>query len=239
MSEADVSGPADAVADADAVSAADANSDADAAAGSARPIASARRHELVVAGFVFAVLLALGAALGLIWRAVSPTQPPGYVYPPALPYTETKAWIEADGRFAIMTAVLGLVVGVGAWFLRRARGPFVALALGAGGLLGALVTGVVGRAVGGGSDSGATHTVVRRLPLEVRIHGLYFIEAAVAVLAYGLLVAFAAADDLGRPDGRPDRAGGPVSVAAGRQPYPGRGDGDGPGPAQEHDLAPQ
>ena len=67
------------------------------------------------------------------------------------------------------------------------------------------------------------------------MHGLVFVEPALATLLYGLFVAFAARDDLNRPDPVRER----VSVGAGHEAEHGWGDRDGAGPAQQGDFAPQ
>ena len=65
------------------------------------------------------------------------------------------------------------------------------------------------------------------------MQGLLLVESVVGALVYGLLVAFAASDDLSRPD--PVRE----SVAARRQAQDGGGHGDAPGPLEQGDLAAQ
>jgi hypothetical protein len=76
---------------------------------------------------------------------------------------------------------------------------------------------------GGGTHySCGAGTCVDHLPLTVHMHGLWFVEAFLAVLVYGLFVAFAVADDLGRPDPKPRAATYPpvpVASAVGSQGY--------------------
>ena len=82
----------------------------------------------------------------------------------------------------------------------------IALALAVGGLGGSLLTLLVGHVVrGSGPDyacASDTGRCTEHLPLGVQSHGLLFLEAALAVFVYSLFVAFAVADDLGRPDPR-------------------------------------
>ena len=66
--------------------------------------------------------------------------------------------------------------------------------------------------------------------------GLVFVEPAIAALVYGMLVAFAADDDLGRPDPVRDAL---FSVGAGDHPEYGWGDRDAAGALQEGNLPPQ
>ena len=164
--------------------------------------------QLRVPGLVIAALAVLGALLGLVWQAWSPAGPLGAVLRAGVQPDETEAWAAGDGRYALITAAVGLLAGFVAWYLTSSRGPWMAVALGVGGLAGAALTAVVGWAVRGsgpdfrcGSDTGRC---VAHLPLTVHMHGLWFAEAVIGVLVYSLLAAFARDDDLGRPD--PQRA---------------------------------
>jgi uncharacterized membrane protein YeaQ/YmgE (transglycosylase-associated protein family) len=174
--------------------------------------------QLTAAGLVATTLAVVGAALGVVWDLVSPNTPPGIVSPPGIQVDDThEAFAGIDGRFALITAVVGLLAGFVAWLLRRARGPYVAMGLAAGGLLGAMLTHLIGHLLRGGGSyqytSGGT-AFLTHLPLNVQMKGLWFVEPALATLVYSLLVAFAAADDLGRPEvRRPRRALAPVAPA--------------------------
>jgi hypothetical protein len=167
---------------------------------------------------VAGALAVLGAALGVVWDLVSPATPPGIISPPGIQVDDTReAYAGIDGRFALIVAVVGLLAGFAAWSLRRARGPYVAVGLAVGGLLGAMLTTLIGHLMRGSGSyqytSGGT-AYLTHLPLNVQMKGLWFVEPGLAALVYSLLVAFAAADDLGRPDlRRPRRALAPVSPA--------------------------
>jgi hypothetical protein len=192
-------------------------------------------------------LAALGAALGVLWQWWSPPGPLGYVIAPhAVQPDETEAFIAGDGRFAVICAAAGLLAGVAAWLHKPTRGPVTAVALAVGGVVGAVLTDLVGHALAGGAGDGKTRTILRELPLSVHMRGLLVLEGAVAVLVYALFVSFAAADDLGRPDepGRTDdRADDPTtppwSVGMGDQPQFFGGGRDAPGTFQQPDLPPQ
>lgn len=142
-------------------------------------------------------LAAAGALLGLLWQQISP-RTKGFVYipPHGIIAEESESLIAGDGRFVLLTCAAGLVAAVAAWFRRSARGPAVALALAAGGLLGALVTDRVGQATGGGQNGGTLNEVIT---LSVRVHarGLLLLEPAIALLVYAALALFARRDDLG------------------------------------------
>lgn len=183
------------------------------------PVAGERRQQLRAAGLIAAALAVLGALLGPIWETWSPPGPIGIKLPDGIQPDETEAWAAGDGRFAVIAIVVGLVAAVLAWYLpvlRASRGPFVAVGLAVGGVVGAMLTDLVGWALrGDGStyDCGAG-TCIDNLPLTVHMHGLWFLQAFVAVLAYGLFVSFAAADDLGRPDPARERGPHPGDVVA-------------------------
>jgi hypothetical protein len=168
--------------------------------------ASGERRAQLRAGAVVTVALAvLGAALGLVWQAWSPAGPAGAVLSAGVQPDETEAWVAGDAHYALIGVVVGLLAGIAAWYLpalRRVRGPYVAGALAVGGVVGALLTDLVGWAVrgDGSSYSCGVGSCIDHLPLTVHMHGLWFVEAFLAVLGYGLFVAFAVADDLGRPD---------------------------------------
>lgn len=193
------------------------------------------RDQLTAAALVAGGLVVIGALLGLIWDVWSPASPLGIVSPPGIQIDDTEeALIGADGRYALMTALVGILAAIAVWFLRRVRGPWMAIGLAVGGLLGALLTDLTGhllRGTGTYQYSTGGQAFITHLGLSVQMRGLWFVEAGLATLVYSLLVAFAASDDLGHPDpGR--RARTPRSVAAqGDLQYRG-GDGDGPRLAQ-------
>jgi hypothetical protein len=177
---------------------------------------------------VVVVLAATGALLGIVWQWWSPPGPAAFVLPGhAMQPDETEAFVAADGRYALLTAAVGLLAAGLVWRRRELRGPVAAAALAAGGVAGALLTEVVGRALDGGAASGAVGSVLPHLRIDVHTHALRLLEPLVAVLVYSLCVAFAAADDLGNPR----------SVEADGQPQHGRGDGDAAGALQQPQLA--
>lgn len=209
----------------------------------ARPDTAQRR----AAAALVAVLALVGCLLGLVWAWWSPAGPAGERIPAGVIADETEAFIGADGRFLVLTAAVGLVAALVTWRLRSTRGPWVAGALGVGGVVGALFTELIGHLVKGASRAipvapGAV--AYRHLALSVHATGLLLAEGALAALVYGLFVAFTAYDDLGRPDPvraalRPDLAGPGGSVEAGGQPDDGWGHRDAAGPLQQRDLPPQ
>jgi hypothetical protein len=200
-----------------------------------------RRVQLRAAAFIALALAVAGAALGPVWQAWSPAGPFGVMYSSGTQPDETEAWAASDGRFAIIVGAVGLVAGVGVWLLRRARGPYLVVALGAGGIVGGLLTKWVGHLVGGKAHTFACFpptgkaTCTNHLPLDLHMTGLLYLEPAVAILVYGLLVAFAHRDDLGRPDPVREQ----LLVGTTDQPQYGWGHSDGPGVPQQREFPPQ
>ena len=177
-------------------------------------VETARRDDQVrTALFTFGVLLVVGVIMGFVWAAWSPARPPGVELPAGtIQINESEAFAAADGRFALITALVGLIAGITVWFFRSSRGPWVAGALVLGGLAGAWVMEIIGHLAGGGTNSGPPQAEIPHLPLSLHLTGLYMLEGLLAVLVYSILVAFAVDDDLGRPD--------PARDAARRRPGP-------------------
>jgi Protein of unknown function (DUF2567) len=172
------------------------------------PAASARqsrrapwvgRRDLYAGGWIIGSLAVVGALLGLVWQAVSPRTLGLVLQSGAIIPDETEGYIGADGWFALLTGLAGLVVAIAVWTRREWRGPAAVAALAIGSVIGALATEQVGRLAGGGHAGGSAGAVVI-LPISVHARGLFFLEAAAAVFVYGLLVAFTGRDDLGRTD---------------------------------------
>ena len=149
---------------------------------------------------VIAGLGLVGIVLGLIWGWWSPPGPLARRVPGGTVTDETEAFVATDGRYLVLVAVAGLVAGGALWWQTRRRGPLAVWALALGGLAGAALTELAGRLTGGGSFDTVQGGFIRQLPVSLHMKGLLFVEPALAVLVYGLFVAFANHDDLGRPD---------------------------------------
>jgi uncharacterized membrane protein len=157
------------------------------------------RRDVYICGWVVAALALVGVPLGLIWQAVSPRSAGLVLQSGAIIPDETEALIGTDGWFALLTGVVGLIAALVVWTRRSWRGPATVVALALGGVVGALVTALVGHLTGGGQSTGKAGALIT-LPVSLHATGLLFFEAAIAVLVYGLLVAFTTRDDLGRTD---------------------------------------
>ena len=194
----------------------------------------ATREDLRAGAVIVVVLAAVGAALGPLWVWWSPSGPLGLVVAPhAIQVDENESFVAVDGRFAVLTAIVGVLAGLVVWFLRSARGPVAAAALAAGGFAGALCTEGVGRLIDNGTDSAPVNTVIRHLPLAVHATALRLLEPLLALLVYSVFTAFAADDELGRAH-RVDE-----SVVAGPDPQYGWSDRDAAGALYQAELPPQ
>jgi hypothetical protein len=157
------------------------------------------RKDLRVALVVIGILVVLGAIVALYWGRHSPhsvgvVETKSIVIP-----DETESFISADGQFAVITAVIGLLAGITAWFWRPTRGPVMVAALAVGGALGAIVMALVGHLVSSGHAIGAVNTLIT-LPITLHAHGLLAVEPFLAVAAYMVGVLLIAPDDLGRAE---------------------------------------
>jgi hypothetical protein len=109
-------------------------------------------HE-VRAGFVTAaVLVLLGAPLGLLWSHLTPhtallrfaLSDGSHVWTTVGP---AEGVVRADVLFFLITVLAGIACGAGAWLVARRAGPGVAVGLLVGGIGGALIAQRVGRRV--------------------------------------------------------------------------------------------
>ena len=155
------------------------------------------------AALLAGVLVVVGVLAGVLWSVISPHGQGVVVTKTEIIPFEQENWIAADGRFAIITAAIGLIVGAAAWFWRARRGPVLVVGLAIGAGLGALLTALVGYWLSSGHDSGAVNTQVR-FRIHVHAHGLIALEAVLALAAYLVGVLFSGPDDLGRPVMGPD-----------------------------------
>ena len=171
------------------------------------PVWPPARPEWLTALVAVAVLVAVGAAVAPLWVHLAPrlafrVDRPGRALP-VVP--EAEEYVAADGRFVLITLVVGVLAAAGCWLVRRSRGPLVLLALAAGGLLGAVITWRLGLRIGTGYQPADLRQVGKVVyqPLTLRAKSALVVEPVAAVLAYLLAVGFSARNDLGQDPAGP------------------------------------
>jgi hypothetical protein len=93
-------------------------------------------------------LVLLGAPLALLWRAFAPVVAVAHTAGGPQPVApESNQMFAVDGRFVLVTLVVGALLGAASWYALRERGPAAPVGLAAGGLLAALVMSAVGRRI--------------------------------------------------------------------------------------------
>src|SRR5262245_27490163 len=155
-------------------------------------LASSRR-DLSATMIVLLASLPLGALMGLVWEWVAPkahwmVQGGGAV----LGELEQSDFLAADGWFAVLGAVVGLLCGTLAFVLFRRRTRFLPIGLAVGGILGSLVAWQLGRALGPGpidSHRGTPDGSTFDGPLDLRADGVLLSWPIAALLAVLVLTA--------------------------------------------------
>ena len=155
------------------------------------------RDDLRGGALIIAVLAVTGVVLGPVWQAISPRTKGFVLLAHAIVPEENESLVAADGRFVLLTGLVGILAGAVMWMHRSSRGPASATSLALGGLLGAVLTDVVGRAIGGGRATGAVGATVT-MQVSVHARGLLLIEPVLALLVYAVGALFAKRDDLSR-----------------------------------------
>jgi imidazolonepropionase-like amidohydrolase len=156
-------------------------------AASARGMLAGYRRDLSAAMIVLLASLPLGALMGLVWERVAPkahwmVQGGGAV----LSEVEQSDFVAADGWFAVLGAVAGLLCGTIAFVLFRGRTRTLPIGLAAGGILGSLVAWRLGQALGPGpigSHRGAPDGSTFDGPLDLRAEGVLLSWPIAALLA--------------------------------------------------------
>jgi hypothetical protein len=147
----------------------------------------------------------LGVPVGVLWWLIAPradvTVVDGGI---TLSETASQTFVAADGWFAALTLVAGMVCGGFAAIRRRPDGALAAIALAAGGILAALLAWRVGVFLGRSPDalaqsaSAAVGTKLR-VALKLRATGVLLIWA---IGALGTFFAAALATDTPEPEHR-------------------------------------
>jgi hypothetical protein len=180
------------------------------------------RADLRPALVLLAGIAVAGVPAGLLWWWLAPRAEFHITAdgPVAVGHPSPELLIADDGVLALILAGLGLISGVVAWRLRRRRGIATLVAL----ALGAAVAGVVAWRLGvllapsptraEVTDVGGTVTT----GLSLGALAVLAVGPFTAVLAYLVPAAYAAGDDLGRPD--PPAGHPPVPSGAEPEPAP-------------------
>lgn len=166
----------------------------------------------VAAALVIAVL---GVPAGLLWTTVAPRTT--YVIAGGkalLGDPESQTLIAADGWFAVLTAVAGLLCAVIAYTLAGRYGEIGLIsALGAGGTAAGLVAWWVGSLIGRSAFQHQLHTArdgtTVKNALDLHAAGVVIAWPLVGIVAFGLLEALDLARRDSRSGARDDRGAGP------------------------------
>jgi len=166
------------------------------------------------AGIVLGFALA-GAVAGLVWWWLAPRVDfrIGDTGPVPIGNPSEEVLVADDVVLLVVLALVGLVGGTAAWFLRRRRGVATVLALAVGGSAAGLVAWQVGELLGAGPTKAQLGQVGGVVTSSLTLGSLAVLAATpfTAVLAYLVGVLYAPADDLGRTgDARADDVPGPA-----------------------------
>ena len=175
-----------------------------------RPRPRSLRPTLLTTAATALTVAALGAPLGLLWHALSPTVPVldaganGIVINDPSP----EEYIAAESWFTLLGFAFGLVVAVAAWLvLRRYRGPALLLGVTVGALGAALVAWRLGREIGLAAYERWRDTAVTgatyHAPPDLHAHGVLLVPAFAAAIVLTLLAGWSNDPDLDRPGARP------------------------------------
>lgn len=151
--------------------------------------------------------LAAGVLMGIAWRLWAPKTTsyllsgadgkPAFVVP-----DESESQIAGDGRFVLLSVLLGIVFGALAWRVRSGRGPLPVGVLAVTGVLSSVLAMAVGELLSHGS---AARTVNAAFTPQLSLHGLaaLWVQAFFAVLVYTALAGLSSSPELDRPTDAP------------------------------------
>jgi len=176
------------------------------------------------AGLILAVQLGLGLLIGLIWTNWAP-RTTSFVVPTDDPNRSTiipgsnEDQIAGDGRFFLLAAIAGVLIGLLAWRLRALRGPAAPLVLAAGGLLGSAVAMWLGTSLSSGQSSGPPRSTLHP-PVHLHALSLLWLMPFVSVLLYVLIAGMSSDPQLQSSD-QPAPANWEAPPGAASPPWPG------------------
>ncbi|MEU4691230.1 hypothetical protein [Actinoplanes sp. NPDC023714] len=175
--------------------------------GARRPV----RRTVTVTLVTFAVVAALGAPLGLLWRWLAPGVPVvdagdnGIVVNDPSP----EQYIAADGWFTLLGLAFGVLVAIAAWLvLRRDRGPFLLIGVVGGTFVaGHWVAPLIGEMIGRDAyeqwRTSAAQGASYLAPPEVHALGPTLVPAFAAAIVLTLLAGWSNDPDLDQPGAAP------------------------------------
>jgi len=142
-----------------------------------------------------------GIALGLIWLLWSPSSV-SYLLDAGngigvVVSAQSEAQIAADGRYAVLTGLAGLVFGLLSWRLRGNRGPVALVVLVVSSLLGSLLALATGQLLSVGQHAKGLNTAFHP---GLVLHGTaeVFLQALFAALTYTVFAGLTGDQQLGR-----------------------------------------
>jgi len=168
------------------------------------------RRTLTTVGLVIAVLAVAGAPLGVLWHFLAPAVPVINAGNGRIVVNDPapEEYIAADGWFAMLGFVFGVVAAIGGWLvLRRYRGPWLLVAVTIGCLLMPVVAWQCGRLIGLSayrdwrlsSAQGATFAA----PADLHAYGILLVPAFAAAILLTLLAGWSNDPNLDEPGSRP------------------------------------
>jgi hypothetical protein len=175
-----------------------------------------------------AICVIAGVVQGMVWAFVAPGIPYQVLADGrygGLPTTSTYHFVDV-AVFALSGIAIGIVLAVGAWLARAARGWQLLVALVGGSLLGATIAWAIGAWMAPGTDpasvgaTGAGSIVIA--PPSTGTMLVVLAQPAFAAAVYTFLVAWNGHPDLGR-------SGAPGATDAGAEPHYAASLTDGPG----------
>jgi hypothetical protein len=158
------------------------------------------RQELTVAVWVIAGLVLVGVLAAIIWVLATPTMnyqinDSGQL---AVLSTEPEQPVAADGWFAIIAVVVGLLAGFRVWWHTKGHEPGVVFGLVVGGLLGSVTMVAIGGLLRPSTlEDAASAGSGTRLHAGLAIHspGVLLLESVAAVLVWLILDLLIPRDD--------------------------------------------
>ena len=151
-------------------------------------------------GYLVAAQLLAGVLAGLVWRLTAPATVSYLIsgadgQPPFVVPQESESQIAGDGRFVLLSVLLGLVFGLLAWQLRAVRGPAVLAVLAVSGLLSSVLARAVGELLSSGSAQRQLDAAFTP-PLSLHAVPALAVQAFFAVLVYTARAGLSADPDL-------------------------------------------